>query len=92
MRRLFALLRESPKTDRHAWASDVLRRSVTTYTDLTDDEIGRLVAALEYPRDDAQPYLEEPCGEPGCIGHDPADGWCVDADGNTWLSRVGARR
>ncbi|MBL8927069.1 MAG: ERF family protein [Pseudonocardia sp.] len=46
MRRLFALLRDSPVDDRKAWASGLLGREVTSYGQLTGGEVERLIAAL----------------------------------------------
>lgn len=86
MGRLFATI-NSPGSGvtnqtRHEWATRILGRlhdPVTTFSDLTDEEVGLLINAAEYP----PPPDDEPCGEQDCIGHDP-DGWCVDESGKTW--------
>ena len=92
MRGLFAALRDLGigEEDRHVWATCALGRNgeinpVTSFRELTEDDIKRLIDAAQWSTDD-----DGPCGEPGCIGHD-LDGWCVGEDGETWPARVGAR-
>lgn len=85
MGRLFANVGGMTREQRHEWATQILQRPhdrVTTFSMLTDEDVHWLVDAAEHPPTDDEP----PCGEDGCVSHDP-DGWCAAEDGATWQGR-----
>lgn len=92
MGKLFACLAESTvgteRTARHEWAKTVLLKPVDTFTELSSEELGTLINALECP----PPVDYEACGELGpdgesCVldaGHWERGEECADMLGRIW--------
>jgi hypothetical protein len=87
MYRLRCLVMEAGITDRWKWASDLVQRPITSFRQLTSEEIEWLIAWLVIEGSEAKP-CRSACRGRYCIHNWPGHPlMCTDVFGNEWLAR-----